>query len=86
MLNREHIKDRVEFSFTAHGKQLIHLADIALFRGIALLHIENKRLEQIHLRVVPEVVAPPAAGVLDDDVAKELRHQLLPADLRKTVP
>ena len=86
MRNRKNTKKRVQLLFGAGGNQLIHLADILLFLGIAGGNIEDQRLEQIHFGAVPEVVAFLAAGILDDDVAEKLSHQFLTADLRKTIP
>ena len=86
MRNRKNTKKRVQLLFGAGGNQLIHLADILLFLGIAGGNIEDQRLEQIHFGAVPEVVAFLAAGILDDDIAEKLSHQFLTADLRKTIP
>ena len=86
MRNRKNAKKRVQLLFGAGGNQLIHLADILLFLGIAGGNIEDQRLEQIHFGAVPEVVAFFAASILNDDIAKELCHQFLTADLRKTIP
>ena len=59
---------------------------ILLFLGIADGNIEDQRLEQIHFGAVPEVVAPVAARIADDNVAEKLRHQLLSVDLGQAVP
>ena len=86
MRNRKNTKKRVQLLFGAGGNQLIHLADILLFLGIAGGNIEDQRLEQIHFGAVPEVVAFLAAGIFDDDVTEKLSHQFLTADLRKAIP
>ena len=86
MRNRKNTKKRVQLLFGAGGNQLIHLADILLFLGIAGGNIEDQRLEQIHFGAVPEVVTFFAPCVFDDDVTKKLGHQFLTADLRKTIP
>ena len=74
MRNRKNTKKRVQLLFGAGGNQLIHLADILLFLGIAGGNIEDQRLEQIHFGAVPEVVTFFAPCVFDDDITKELRH------------
>ena len=65
---------------------MVHLADVLLFLGVTDGNIEDQSLEQIHFGAVPEVVAFLAASILNDDIAKELGHQFLTADLRKTIP
>lgn len=81
MGNVQHIKNSVQFLFTAHGKKLVHLANIALLRWIPPIHIEHQGFQQIQFGGVPEVVAPLAASVFDDNVAKQLGHQLLALNL-----
>ena len=65
---------------------MVHLADVLLFLGVTDGNIEDQSLEQIHFGAVPEVVAFFAASILNDDIAKELCHQFLTADLRETIP
>ena len=67
-------------------KQLIRLANVPTLRWIAALDKQDERLEKIHFGAVPEVIAPVAAGVADDDIAEKLRHQLLSVDLGQAVP
>ena len=74
MREGKNIKKRIQFLFGTGGEQLVHFADVLLFLGIAGGNIEDQRLEQIHFGAVPEVVAFLAAGILDDDITKELRH------------
>ena len=80
------IKQSVQLLLTAHGQQLVDLSDVLFFIRIAPLHIEDQCFQQIHLGVVPEVVSFSTACILDDNVTEKLRHQLLPVDLRQTVP
>ena len=86
MPQRERVKQLVQFLFRAAYKQLIRFANVPTLRWIAALDKQDERLEKIHLGAVPEVVAPVAARVADDNVAEKLRHQLLPVDLGQTVP
>ena len=86
MSQRERVKQFVQFLFRAAYKQLIRFANVPPLRWIAALDKQDERLEKIHLGTVPEVVAPVAAGVADDNVAEKLRHQLLPVDLGQAVP
>ena len=86
MTNRQDIKQSVQFLLAAHGKQLIDFTDVPLLRRVIIAHIQHQCLEQIEFGVVPEVVAPLTAGVLDDHITKQLGHQLFPFDLRQAVP
>ena len=74
MREGKNIKKRIQFLFGTGGEQLVHLADVLLFLGIAGGNIEDQRLEQIHFGAVPEVVTFFAPCVFDDDITKELRH------------
>ena len=86
MPQRERVKQFVQFLFRAAYKQLIRLANVPTLRWIAALDKQNKCFEKIHFGAVPEVVAPVAACVADDNVAEKLRHQLLPIDLGQAIP
>ena len=86
MPQRERVKQFVQFLFRAAYKQLIRFANVSSFRWIAALDKQDERLEKIHFGAVPEVVAPVASRVADDNVAEKLRHQLLPVDLGQAVP
>ena len=82
----QYVKDGVQLLFAAHGKKLVDLTDVALLRRIAPLHIEHQSFQQIQFGVVPEVVSPLAAGILDDDITEKLGHQFLALDLGEAVP
>ena len=82
----QYVKDGVQLLFAAHGKKLVDLTDVALLRRIAPLHIEHQSFQQIQFGVVPEVVSPLAAGILDDDITEKLCHQFLALDLGQAVP
>ena len=86
MPQRECVKQFVQFLFRAAYKQLIRFANVPPLRWIAPLDKQDKRLEKIHFGAVPEMVAPVAAGVADDNVAEKLCHQLLSVDLGQAVP
>ena len=86
MPQRERVKQFVQFLFRAAYKQLIRFANVPSFRGIAALDKQDERLEKIHFGAVPEMVPTVAAGVVDDDIAEKLRHQLLSVDLGQAVP
>ena len=86
MPQRERVKQFVQLLFRAAYKQLIRLANVPTLRGIAALDKQHKCFEKIHFGAVPEVVAPVAACVADDNVAEKLRHQLLSVDLGQAVP
>ena len=86
MPQRERVKQFVQFLFRAAYKQLIRFANVLPLRWIAALDKQDERLEKIHFGAIPEVVAPVAACVADDNVAEKLRHQLLPVDLGQAVP
>ena len=86
MSQRERVKQFVQFLFRAAYKQLIRFANVPPLRWIAALDKQHKCFEKIHFGAVPEVVAPVAACVADDNVAEKLRHQLLPVDLGQAVP
>ena len=76
MGHRKYVEERVQLFFRTHSQQLVHLSDIFDFRR------ENQGFEQVELRVVPEVVAPLAACIFDDDITEQLCHQFLPLNLR----
>ncbi len=84
--DRKQVEKAVQLLFRVHGQQLINLPDVLSLRWESLVHIQHKGFQQVHLRVVPEVVAFRGAGVFDDDIGKELRHDLLSFNLRKAVP
>ena len=87
MGGRQNIKQVVQVGFPVQRQQPVHLADITVFFRVALIHIEDKGFQQVHFAAVPEVVAlAGAVGVLDDDIHKELRHQLLAFHFGKAVP
>ena len=87
MGGRQNIKQVVQIGFPIQCQQPVHLADIPVFFGIALVHIEDEGFQQVHLTGVPEVVAlAGTVGVLDDDIHKKLRHQFLPFHFGKAVP
>ena len=86
MGDREQVKEAVQFLLGVHGQQFIDLPDVLSLRWESLVHIQHKGFQQVHFRVVPEVVAFRGAGVFDDDIGKELRHDLLSFNLRKAVP
>ena len=82
----ERVKQFVQLLFRAAYKQLIRLANVPTLRWIAALDKQHKCFEKIHFGAVPEMVAPVAACVADDNVAEKLCHQLLPVDLGQAVP
>ena len=87
MGGRQNIKQAIQVGFPVQRQQPVHLTDIPVFFRIALVHIEDKGFQQVHLTGVPEVVAlAGAVGVLDDDIHKKLRHQFLPFHFGKAVP
>ena len=87
MGGRQNIKQAIQVGFPVQRQQPVHLADIPVFFGIALVHIEDEGFQQVHLTGVPEVVAlAGAVGVLDNDIHKKLRHQFLPFHFGKAVP
>ena len=86
MPQRERVKQLVQLLFRTAHEQLIRFADVPPLRWIAALDKQDERLEKIHFGAVPEVVAPVAAGVADDNVAEKLRHQLLTIDLGQAIP
>ena len=86
MVIRQNLKQAVQLIFGLECKQPINLAHIPVFRWIASVCIENQCFQQIHFRAVPEMVALGAAGVLDNDINEQLRHQFLTVHFRKAVP
>ena len=86
MGDREQVEEAVQLLFAAHGQQLVHLPDVSALRREPLVHIQDESLQKVHLRIVPEPVTFRGACVPDDDVAEELRHDLLPFNLRQAVP
>ena len=86
MAGRQHGKEVIQLFLRVQYQQLIDLADIPALRWIAQRHIQHQRFQQVHLRGVPEMVALLAAGIFDDNVAEDLRHQLITLNLRQTVP
>ena len=82
----EYIEQGIQLLLAARGEKLVDLSDTAPVLRVALLHVEHQGLQQIHLSVVPEVVALPIAGILNDHITEKLGHQLLPLNLGKAVP
>ena len=86
MRGRQQIKQAVQFFFRGVGNQLVDFLHRPAPVRVALFHIQDQCFEQIHLCAVPKVVAPLAAGILDNHIAKKLRHQLVALDLRQAGP
>ena len=83
----QHVKQAVQRRLGIQGEQLVHLPHVpALFR-ISPVHIQHQSLEQVHLSTVPKIISFAVPfRVANDDIHKELCHQLLPLHLCKTVP
>ena len=86
MVHAQLVKDGVQLCFGVRGQQLIDLPNVLSVLRVVPLHIQHEGFQQIHLCAVPKVVAPLAARVFDDDIAKELRHQFLAVDFCEAVP
>ena len=61
--HRKQVKEAVQFLFGIHGQQLIDLPDVLSLRRESMVYIQHKGFQQVHLRVVPEMVAFRGAGV-----------------------
>ena len=83
---REQVKQAVQFFLGTHSQQLVHLSDIFDFRRETLVYIQNQGFQQVHLRIIPEMIPFSRAGILDDDIRQDLSHCLRPVNLHKTVP
>ena len=70
MLYWKNIENGVQFLFGTHGKQFVDFANVTLFLGVALFHIKDQCLEQIHFCVVPEMITSLTAGIFDNDIAE----------------
>jgi len=86
MRGRQPVKQIVQLLLAFQCQQLVHLPDVFALGRVALFHIQHQSLEQIRFRVVPEMVFTLDSGILDNHIAKQLRHQFLPLDLRQAVP
>ena len=86
MAGRQHGKEVIQFLLRVQHQQLIDLTDVPALRWITQRHIQYQRFQQVHLRGVPEMVAFFAAGISDDNVTEDLRHQFIALDLRQAVP
>ena len=73
---REQVKQAVQFFLGTHSQQLVHLSDIFDFRRETLVYIQNQGFQQVHLRIIPEMIPFSRAGILDDDIRQDLSHCL----------
>ena len=71
---RKQVKQAVQLFFRTHSQQLVHLPDIFGFRLKALVYIQNQGFQQVHFRIIPEVIPFGRTGILDDDISKYLCH------------
>ena len=87
MCQRQNIEQAVQLALAALGNEVVHLTDVSLFRRVGEINVQDQRFQQVHLSRIPETVTfAGAVGVLNDDIHKKLRHQLLPLDFFQAVP
>ena len=88
VVERQLLKERRELALAVAYQHLVDRGEVLLLGCAAgiRVYIEHKRLEQVGLTVVPEVVALALAGVADNDVGEHLREQRITAEVGHTVP
>ena len=86
MGGRQQVEQAAQFLFRCVRNQLVDLFHGFPSLRVSLFHIQNQSLEEIHFCAVPEVIAPLAAGIFNNDVTKELCHQFVAFDFRKAGP
>lgn len=81
-------KERRELTLTVLNQHLVDRSQVLALRTAAAvqIHIQNQRLEQVALAIIPEVVTLALTGIANDNIGQHLSKESIPTQVRHTVP